>query len=92
MGVHSLLRCVEEFEAEAPNAAAPNVRPRVVLTHLIIPGLLPLSLALGLLHRFQLSQTFLGLAEQAKDGVGLCARWASSQLLRGAEDLVKELQ
>lgn len=73
MGAQSLLRRAEEFEAEAPNAAAPNAGPRVVLTHLIIPVLLPLSLAPGLLHGFQSSQTFLGLAEAARDGAGpLC--------------------
>lgn len=72
-GVLSCLRRTEEFEAKAPNAAAPNARPRVLLSHLIISGLLPCLFTLGLLHRFQPSQTFLGLAEEAREGAGpLC--------------------
>lgn len=51
-----------------------------------------LLFVLDLLHGFPLNQTFLGLAEEARDGVALCARWADSQLLRGAEDLVKSRQ
>lgn len=70
---HSFLRCEEKFEAETPSTAAPNARPGVILTRLIIPGLLPLLFVLDLLHGFPLRQTFLGLAEEARDGAGpLC--------------------
>lgn len=91
-GFHSLLRCEEKLEVVTPSTAAPNARPAVILTHLVIPGLRPLLFVLDLLHGFPLSQTFLGLAEEARDGVSPLCKWADSQLWRGAGDLVKGLQ
>ena len=74
--VHSCLRRAEEFEAEAPNAAAPNARPRVVLTH-VTPWISAEP---------NLPGDVRGGGSQSGRFV------AGSQLARGAEDLVKGRQ